>query len=331
RLFLNGKKPVRYIETASGFRLGMSHNHPLLCYDPTSARLVWRTAETLEIGDHVALQRNTRSFGSDPVLAGHLARAPYQHTGAPLRVPARMTPELARWLGYVIAGGRIHVRPAMVEFTHSDGQLVADFIELTAMLFGITVRVESRHGATHIDAASEELLHFLRDGLGFKRTRARDREVPLCVLMSSEETQRAFLRACLAGDGGLMTRRAGVLAVTSASVRLLRTIQVMLLNFGVVSRLKPTTRHATNGRRIAREFWRLSIGGNDAVQFLREIGLASDTKRAAVKDAVANGHTLAWSARWDAVPSPAETVRMAKSGRLNQLQQAVPPVASCKG
>src|SRR5262249_10464698 len=103
QLFLNGKKPVCYIETEKGFRLGMSHNHPILCYDPTSARLVWRTAETLQIGDHVALQRNTRSFGSDPVLAGHLARAPYQHTGAPLRVPARMTPELARWLGYVIA------------------------------------------------------------------------------------------------------------------------------------------------------------------------------------------------------------------------------------
>src|SRR5262249_51154189 len=153
---------------------------------------------------------------------------------------------------------------AVVEFTHSDEQLVADFTELTAMLFGITARVESRNGVKHVNALSEDLLHFLRDSLGFKQTRARDCEVPLCVLRSSEETQRAFLRAYFAGDGGLMTRRGDGLAATSASERLLRTIQVMLLNFGVVSRLTPTSSHATNGGRIARDYWRLAIGGNDA-------------------------------------------------------------------
>src|SRR5262249_5726342 len=163
--FLNGKKPVCYIETEKGFRLGMSHNHPILCYDPTSARLVWRTAETLQIGDSVALRRNTRSFGSDPVLAGYIARTPSLPTQVPPCVPARMTPELARWLGYVIAEGSIRSRPAVVEFTHSDEQLVADFTELTAMLFGITARVESRNGVKHVNALSEDLLHFLRDSL----------------------------------------------------------------------------------------------------------------------------------------------------------------------
>ncbi|HKV83497.1 MAG TPA: Hint domain-containing protein, partial [Ktedonobacterales bacterium] len=66
RLYLNGKKPVRYIETAKGYRLGTSLNHPILCYDPATASLAWRSAETLTVGDYVALRRNTRSFGSDP-------------------------------------------------------------------------------------------------------------------------------------------------------------------------------------------------------------------------------------------------------------------------
>jgi intein/homing endonuclease len=331
RLFLNGKKPVRYVETAKGFRLGASLNHPILCYDPTTAALVWRTAETLEVGDYIALRRNTRCFGRDSSLASYLARTPYQPTEAPLRVPAHMTPELARWLGYVIAEGRIHVRPATVEFTNSDEQLVADFIELTTRLFEIPTHVDSRPGARCVIAAAEELLHFLREGLGFKKTRARDCEVPLCVLMASEESQRAFLRAYFAGDGGLLNRRVGVLAATSASEKLLRTIQVMLLNFGIVSRLRPTSSYATNGSRIAREYWRLSIGGNDALRFVQEIGFASDVKHAAVEDAVANGHTLTWSARWDSVPMLAETVRVTRPGMLHQLRQAFPTVAAFKG
>jgi intein/homing endonuclease len=331
RLYLNGKKPVRYIETAKGFRLGTSLNHPILCYDPATASLVWRTAETLTVGDYVALRRNTRSFGSDPSLTNYLARTPHQPTEVPLRVPAYMTPELARWLGYVVAEGRIHVRPAFVDFTNSDEQLVADFTELTTRLFGVATRVERRNGAKHVMATSEELLHFLRDGLGFKKVRAQNCEVPLCVLMASEETQRAFLRAYFAGDGGPMNRRAGVLAATSASEKLLRTIQVMLLNFGIVSRLKPTSSYATNGSRIAREYWRLSIGGNDALRFMREIGFASDAKHAAVEVAVVNGHTLTWSDRRESVPSLAQVARLTKRGMLYQLHQAFPTVAAFGG
>jgi intein/homing endonuclease len=331
RLFLNGKKPVRYIETTKGYRLGMSLNHPILCYDLTTATLVWRTAETLTVGDYVALRRNTRSFGADQSLTDYIVRAPYQPAEARLRVPERMTSELARWLGYVISEGRIRHRPALVEFTNSDKQLVADFVALSSKLFGITARVDYRNGAAHVIVASEELLHFLRKGLDFTKNRARDCEVPLCVLMSSEETQRSFLRAYFAGDGGLMSRRAGILAATSASVQLLYTIQVMLLNFGIVSRLKPTTSYATNGSRISREYWRLIIGGSDAVRFMQEIGFASDTKHAAVEAAVVNGHTLTWSARWDAVPGLAEAIRLSGSGLLYQLRQTFPTVASFKG
>ena len=128
-----------------------------------------------------------------------------------------------------------------------------------------------------------------------------------------------------------MNRRMGVLAATSASEALLRTIQVMLLNFGIVSRLKPTSSYATNGRNIAREYWRLSIGGNDALRFMREIGFASDAKHAAIETAVADGHTLTWSARWDSIPGLAAAVRIQKPGMLHQLRQAFPTVASFKG
>ncbi|HEY7126635.1 MAG TPA: LAGLIDADG family homing endonuclease [Ktedonobacterales bacterium] len=330
-LYLNGTKPVRYLETEKGYRLGASLNHPVLCYQSATATLEWREAGTLQPGDYVALRRNTRSFGHAVSFSSYKAKTPYQPSEAPLRVPDSMSPELARWVGYVVSEGRIHIRPAFVEFINSDEQLVTDFCELTVALFGIQPRIESYNGSKRVIVPSEELLHFLDEAVGFRKSRSRDCKVPLSVLMSPEKTQRAFLRAYFAGDGGLMSREMGVLAATSASEHLLRTIQVMLLNFGIVSRLKPTTSFATNGSGIRREYWRLTIGGSDAERFLSQVGFASEIKHEAVAISVANGHTLTWSARWDSIPELASVIVASKPGMQSELRQAFPTVACFKG
>src|SRR5262249_18827674 len=147
-----------------------------------------------------------------------------------------------------------------------------------------------------------------------KKGRAGNCEVPLTVLMSSEATHRAFLRAYFAGDGGVLNRRAGNIACTSASERVLQDIQVMLLNFGLVSRLKATRSLATNGYRMRRGHWRLSIGGNDAVRFMQDIGFASDAKQAVADTVVARSHSLAGSARWDSVPGLAHVIQADERG-----------------
>ncbi|MEW6126443.1 MAG: LAGLIDADG family homing endonuclease [Acidobacteriota bacterium] len=332
KLFLNGRKPVRYIETEKGFRLGASLNHPILCYNPADARLLWRKAEALQAGDYIALRRNTRCFGEDVSFADYKPKEAYQPTEVKLQVPRRMTPELGRWLGYVVAEGRIHFRPAVVEFCNSDEQLMEDFCRLSLELFSIKAKVMERNNCQSAGVQSESLVYFLWDAIGLKKGRARDYIVPLSVLRSSEKTQREFLRGYFAGDGGLMNRRAGVLAATSTSARLLREIQVMLLNFGIVSRLKSFRSQATNGSRLLRSYWRLTIGGSDALRFVNEIGFASIAKQEEVTDAVAGAHTLTWSARWDSVPGLAQaTMDTLGRGASHQLRQFFPTVACFKG
>jgi intein/homing endonuclease len=334
RLFLNGTRSVRYIRTDKGYRLGASLNHPVLCYERATATLAWREVGTLRQGDCVVLRRGTRCFGNDSSWAGYTARVPYLPSEAELHLPETMTPELARWLGYALAEGRIHHRPARIDVTNADKQIITDFSQLTASLFGVTPECANdgeQGGCSVVTIASEELLHFLQEAVGFAKNRARDCTVPLTILLSSEDTQRAFLRAYFAGDGGLMNRRAGMIAATSASERLLHTIQVMLLNFGVVSRLKATRSFARNGHRVQRDYWRLSIGGTDAVRFMQEIGFASEAKHAAVGYAVANGHTRTWSARWDAVPGLAQVVQASQRGVESKLRHAFPTVACFRG
>ncbi|MFB2977356.1 LAGLIDADG family homing endonuclease [Microseira sp. BLCC-F43] len=332
RLFLNGKKPVRYIETEKGFRLGASHNHPLLCYEPHTATLVWREADTLQVGDYLVLRRNTRCFGTDVSLADYKPKEAYQPNEAPLRVLRQMTPELGRWLGYIVSEGRIKHRPATVEFCNSDAQLIADFCALTAQLFGLQARVIEDGNCQTASIASAALLHFLDEAIGLKKDRARDCIVPRTVLMSSQQTQRQFLRGYLAGDGGLMSRNCGVLAATSASEQLLRQIQVMLLNFGIISNLKPIRSCATNGNRVMRSYWRLTIGGNDAQRLVQEIGFAADAKQNAIAHIVTSTRSLEWSARWDSVPELARSAAaILEPGTRHQLRQLFPTLACFKG
>src|SRR5262249_25357335 len=128
-------------------------------------------------------------------------------------------------------------------------------------VFGLKCSRYQGESASVVGVASESLLHFLEQALRFRKGRSRDAGVPLVVLQGSEATQREFLRGYFAGDGGLMNRKSGLPAATSASEELLRTVQVMLLNFGVVSRRKPTQSYATNGSSIRRSYWRLTIAG----------------------------------------------------------------------
>ncbi|HHJ63755.1 MAG TPA: DNA gyrase subunit A, partial [Aquifex aeolicus] len=66
----------------------------------------------------------------------------------------------------------------------------------------------------------------------------QEKEVPQTVLSSSKRVQRAFLKALL-GEGAEVgrVRRTALILYSSESSKLLRQLQIMLLNFGVVSRI----------------------------------------------------------------------------------------------
>ncbi len=67
---------------------------------------------------------------------------------------------------------------------------------------------------------------------------AQEKEVPQTVLSSSKRVQRAFLKALL-GEGAEVGRVRGTAMIlySSESSKLLKQVQIMLLNFGVVSRI----------------------------------------------------------------------------------------------
>jgi intein/homing endonuclease len=302
KLYVNGVREIRRIVTTKGYRLGASLNHPVLIYDPHTCEMDWKHAGSVSVGDWAVLRRGTHCFGKDRNFS-YKAKTPYQPCEEGRGwLPITMSSDFGRWLGYVVSEGRLKYRPAIVEFVNSDKEMRDDFVNLTKRLFGLDCRIIDVDAET-VGISSETVLNFLNSVTGLRPNRSRDKTVPFCVLSSSEESQRQFLRSYFSGDGGFMCRKSGTLCASSASFELLQTIQIMLLNFGIISKLQPTTSLATNGKRIRREYWRLYIGGNDRLLFLEKIGFSSTVKQKVVYAAVMAHKNSTWSTRWDFVPA----------------------------
>jgi len=101
-------------------------------------------------------------------------------------------------------------------------------------------------------------------------------KVPWSVLASTKETQRSFLTALFDGDGcisGRITRTGNSVQVSyeCRSKTLCEQIRMMLLNFGIVSSWYEYE-HCGSMR------YRITIGGQKAKKFMKEIGFISARK-----------------------------------------------------
>jgi intein/homing endonuclease len=325
KLFLNGKKKVKYLTTYKGYSIGVSLNNPILCYSPDSVSLLWKEAKDINIGDYLVIKRKTECFGEDISFEDYIPKEPYQPNEKVVTLPKKMTPDLARWIGYLVSEGRTRQKVDSITFTNFDEELVKDFIEITKNVFGVDASFEKKGAITVV---SSTIVSFMKDALGIKRARARECEVPACILMSSKEVQNGFLKGYFSGDGGLMNRRSGILSAVSASENLIKVIQVMLLNFGIVSRIKIGKSAALNGTKIYRSYWRMFIGGQDSKRFLDTIGFSSKYKEDSIRESVEKGHSVVWSARWDNIPGFSTAAKRILKDKFFELRKFVPRIAA---
>nr|HET6905044.1 LAGLIDADG family homing endonuclease [Ktedonobacteraceae bacterium] len=222
-LYHAGVSPTKRVVTRRGYVSEGTFEHRIQVVN-TEGVQVWRRHDELQTGDWVVLQKGQNLWGQDITLQWRAERPKHALT---IQVPERMTPELARWLGYLVAEG--DVRPdGTVRFTNSEDELRTDYAQLTQHLFGIT----PRQYPTVIQLNSVALVDFL-SYLGFK-TGAYNKDIPWSVLQSSRESVLEFLAGYFAGDGTV--NLGGRLSWTTASEELAKQLQIVLLNLGAVSR-----------------------------------------------------------------------------------------------
>jgi intein/homing endonuclease len=236
--YYGGEKPTVKLRTRHGYELEGSLIHPVMVR--REGRDEWVQLKDLQEGDLLAVERKPLLTGQreEPALPAPGPGAPNERQYS---CPTRMSPELARFLGYLVAESwfRRH-----------------DFYELQSDAEG------------HV-LCSTQIIRFL-EGLGVTKGLAQDKRVPWAVLHATPASIKEFLRGYV--DAESSVDHQGI-EVSSASETLLRQVQIMLLGFGVVSSRQTKM---IEGR--DHTYWRLTILGEDARRFMQEIGLVTQRK-----------------------------------------------------
>ncbi|MBX7222355.1 MAG: SpoVR family protein [Blastocatellia bacterium] len=224
-------------------------------------------------GEH--LQAALQSIAYRPGFAGKVLE-----TRAKLKIPLELDENMAWLLGYFIGDG--NKTKSGICLTCGESELAEQLKFSISQLFGLSAKVfwdptnlGGQGGRWRVVVHSRELLRFLRSiGLNLE-DKARTKKIPSLLLRSPKEVIAAFLRGYFDADG--YAGKAGVI-LSSASEELIRTVQVILLNFGVLSWQRPQTDGCTH----------LAITSSSAELFEKEIGFGLKRKKEALRKYIEN-------------------------------------------
>ncbi|MFL5431124.1 MAG: SpoVR family protein [Myxococcales bacterium] len=300
-------QPTITIRTRRGLSLTGSRNHRLLLPDRQS----WRRLDQLAVGDCVAIcggaglwaseewriswqpDERTRWIGEfDPEV--ELSGGTYRNTALALgpqdwakgsahtrklrygrrkaiRIPERVDARVAQFCGYLVGDGHVSRIKRHIGLTTGDESQAREFVELAYELFDLLTSMRLEDGRWRVRVHSETLSDMLVEELGFTTgPSAHEKQVPKSILRSPKDVVAAFLRAYF--DCDAYAGKQGVI-LSTMSDKLAEQVQLLLLNFGILSR----RRRQTDG------CWHVHVCGSSAAKFRDEIGFGLERKQAALE------------------------------------------------
>ncbi len=183
-----------------------------------------------------------------------------------IRVPVVVDERFGAFLGYLTGDGHISTVKRVIGLTTGDGEQGDAFAGLARDLFCIEPRIRQDGNRMRVLLSSADLRDLLLH-LGLETGPcARRKTIPECILRSPKSVVAAFLRALYDCDG--YAGKEGVILSTSSD-RMSELVQIVLLNFGILSRR----------RKMKDGCWHVRTTGKSAQVFQREINFGLTRKR----------------------------------------------------
>jgi DNA gyrase subunit A len=245
KLFHSGDHPTLRLRTREGYELTGTHNHPVLCLvDLAGVPMpLWKLLDEIEPGDRVMVSRAPRPVD---LSLGDTER------------------KEALLLGAFVAEG--FVSAGRAGFNNVDFDFFAAVTDAYDAVVGgkrYVSRREIASGSTLWELDVQNVQRLNESVLGELRLlRAAEKRVPEQVWRASQAYKRVFLQALFTGDGSssLLPRKTMQVSYSTYSEQLAKDVQLLLLEFGVISRLcryaKGETKVVITNRRDARLFAR---------------------------------------------------------------------------
>ena len=226
-LFHSGEHPTLRLTTAEGYQLTGTRNHPVLCLVDMAGvpLLMWRLLEEVRAGDRVLLNRTPHP--ADDALS-------------------ERSRKLALLAGAFVSEGWFGARRA--GFNNVDEEFFESVIAAYDGVVGGPRYVYSRviaSGSVCHELDVQNLSELRSSPLSeLEGALSPDKQVPDFVWNASGAFKRVFLQALFTGDGSssLLPRSTIQVSYSTRSKDLARGVQLLLLEFGVVSRLSTSSR-----------------------------------------------------------------------------------------
>jgi len=268
-------QPIIEVVTESGKSIKGTYNHPLLTVRSENGLLKreWRRLDELRVGDKLAV-----------VTGFPCTITAYLDTGfAPIKrsrfgpkfhgkLPEKMTPDLAAFCGYMLGDGWVCKDGYRFGFAvaQTDIDILPRLLSYIEELFGIRPPQASKvtkKGRT----VPLHYVYLSNKDIAANLAFLREKRVPDLILQSGNEVVSSFLKWLFEADGRVFDNGRGRRSVSlkAKEIELLRDVQILLLRFGIHSRI------IGNALAIRR--------GNDVLKFRKHVGFASNRKNAALQ------------------------------------------------
>ncbi len=328
QIYKGEEESVITIKTNYGYSLSGSFRHPILVFDSVPGELVWKKLPEIKYGDLIPIQRGQYAFPSSQLsTADFCVQDRPIGNRQPCRIPTMVTRELGAFLGYLVGDGSYTSRKdGDIRFTNSDQRLVEDFHCLIRELFGLEMKL-NRSTANHRTQTWYLVNRTLRDFLlylGLDYSSAGCKEVPHAILRSPREVQAAFLRSLFDCDGSASGNGTRVVLAT-ASARLAEQVQMMLLNFGIISRV--ITNRIRTPVHGDRDYYRVEFYGRNLMLFAQEIGFSQEHKAEQLKAMIHRTENGSGKTNIDVIPNGRKLIQSLRSDVTGLL----PAIKSTQG
>ncbi|HDJ96541.1 MAG TPA: hypothetical protein ENG45_00530, partial [Candidatus Aenigmarchaeota archaeon] len=267
-------QPVIEIITESGKSLKGTPNQPVLVVNGMERE--WKRLDELKVGDRIAVITSIPCWKKSLVATNwKLSKRKYgpKFRG---RIPEKWSPKLAAFVGYLIGDGYIRKDKGEIVAVVNENEkdLIKILVEYIRDLFALEPKVEKFKSHPHfykgrlivgklplysIVVRSKDLASCL--------SFVKEKRVPDEIFLSPNNVVREFLRWLFEADGCVFCKGRGRrgIQLKQKEIELLRDVQMLLLRFGIHSRIYE------NNLTIRR--------GYDIIRFAKKIGFPGQVKR----------------------------------------------------
>ena len=263
-LYYDGEKDTKIIETSFGYSVEGTPKHRVLIID--EGEIKFKYLNEIQEDDIICIQRDQQVFSKNKYDLSKFK--PILNTCArPMRIPEYLDASFALFLGLWVAEGSFHYNGSYIfGFSNKDSELLS-FMTGELSKYQIHYQNNVREdGCTDVvwsGCVMSQLLKYI----GCSLEKSKHKHIPKAILQSPREIQREFLRGYISGEAHIRKDRLEI-EISSASYRLLKEVQLVLLNFGIICSLKRRERS-----------WTLYIRGQEVIKYSRNIGFFSSDKQ----------------------------------------------------